>query len=896
MKVPRREFISGVGAAFLLTGECAEALAAEEARAEITSIGSAAAGVVLYPPQIDNENFLLDLCAPFLQMSAAEIAALAPPQGGFSYCGCPNCDGGTGDNNIAWNVALDAKVQCRFCNEILPSAKYPENGGVEIKTPSGGVQVFKYRQDANGKKYWFEARRWFDQRTFLEKGAYSLAQLYRVDPMKYADSGNKSAAILQKLAEVYPNYIIKYEYPSREKVFVTGGNSAEDLAVLRSGGGYAAKWSSWGYTDLSIPLLLAYDQLATAEFISADSRGKIETSLLGGMANFVGTHGALPVNNMSPTLWRSQAIAANVLRQPEFAAKILPAMRGLLLEGFTFDGFWKEGTVSYHRQTAGGLLNVFDALSPQAGSNPETDNWSHIPHEFRRAIRAADVFRLPNKHYAAINDTWAGENYRGDMIEKSTPHLMPGLGYSILGSGEKENQLQAHLKWSGCFGHNHYDSLNLLLFAKGKELVSDLGYTHTKARGWISSTAAHSTVLVDEKNQETGIAPLYALGNLQLFCSSDPNFQATEASAIGAYPNLVSQYQRALLSVQMPGEVRYVVDIFQVAGGSRHDWILHGSADENQKIELNVDGGEPLALQPVPSLLPGEFDFQPSQREGDLPSIFNGPWALGHFQDIAQIAGDATITATFRATDNSPAGLQSWILGAPQTNFVTARSWNVRGAAEDQAKMDDFLRASLIVRRNGSANRFVAVHAPFEDNSPVRRVTRIPWPEAGVALKIETDNVVDIILYQPDSTERTGTIEGHEVRFSGRFGLIRIAKGQTILKMIGGAKLEFGEYLLGNTPLAAPLLNVQDNAFTVRGRFEIAPGEVIVIRHGDGRSSAFHVANIQAKGENTMIETQEPAVFASDGGGKLKMLFFPHAEFAGPHHVMADVCAFNGRK
>jgi hypothetical protein len=185
----------------------------------------------------------------------------------------------------------------------------------------------------------------------------------------------------------------------------------------------------------------------------------------------------------------------------------------------------------------------------------------------------------------------------------------------------------------------------------------------------------------------------------------------------------------------------------------------------------------------------------------------------------------------------------------------------------------------------------VAVHVPFENTAPVRRVTQLPWSENGVALKIETANGTDIILYQPNAMEQAGEIDGHEIRFSGRLGLIRIANGQTSLKMIGGGKLQFDKHILQSTPTIAPLLKMQDNVFTVRGRFGIAPGEVIIIRHGDGSTSAFHVAKVQAQGANTIIETQEPAVFAGDAGGKLKMLFFPHAELAGPHQVTADIFA-----
>ncbi len=891
MKMLRREFLLGASSALLLASECAKVLAAVDERGGEPGsipIGGAAVGTVLFRPQLTNETTLLKLCEPFSALSTEEIKSFVPPQGGFSYAGCPHCDGGTGHNNLAWKPELDDKIQCRFCNEIFPSEKYLENHQLEIKTPTGGVQIFKYHQDAAGTKYWFEARRWFDQRTFLEKGAYSLAQLYNLDPAKYPEVGAKAAAILEGFAAAYPNYIVKYEYPAQEKVFITMGSTAKDFVVLGVGAGYAAKWSSWGYTDLSVPLLLAYDQLAEAEFVSTESRHAIETTLLGGMVSFVANHGALPVNNMSPTLWRSQAIAANVLRRPEIAASIIPGMRGLLLEGFTYDGFWKEGTASYHRQTAGGFQNVFDALYPATSVLSGEAYWAHIPPDFRRAIRSVDIFRLPNQHYAAINDTWPSESYRGAAIEESRPHLMPGLGYSILGLGAKENQMQTHLKWSGRFGHNHYDSLNLLLFAKGKELVSDIGYTHTKARPWASCTAAHSTVLVDEKNQAHGEPPKNALGNLSLFSVSDPNFQATEASAESAYPNLVSDYRRALVNVQVSDDVRYVVDIFQVAGGSQHDWILHGSADEDQQIELNAADGQSLPLQNIPSLLPADFKFKPAQSEGEWELMSNGPWALGNFRDTAKTANDAAITATFRATDNSPAGLQSWIMGAPQTTYITARSWNVRGAVEDQAKFDEFLRSSFIVRRSGTGNRFVAVHVPFTGDSPVRRVTQLPWGKNGLALKIETAGVVDFIVYQPDAIEHTGELDGQEVRFSGRVALVRVADGKPTLKMIGGGKLQFGKHMIGNTSLAAPLLKVQDDTFTVQGSFVIAPGEVIIIRHGDESTSAFHVAKVSRQGENTITETQDPPTLEGDVAGSLKMLFFPHAELPGPHLVTSD--------
>lgn len=885
--MPQRYFLCGLSSALMLVGGGGKGLSISQAQA--AGGGSTpSASAPLYAPTVGGEIALLKLVEPLSGMSVAEITALVPPQCGFLFSACPNCDGGSADDSLRWEPALGDKVQCRFCKEIFPNAQYPENASVEVKTPTGRTQLFKYFEDANGKKYWFEGRRWFAQRAFLEQGAYNLAQLYRLDPVKYADAGKKAAAILTRFAQVYPDYIVKWDYPAARKILLPDFKTAKDFPTNVTGADYASKFSAWGYLDISIPLLKAYDQLAGSDLLDAASREKIETDLFGGMVDFVANHGALVIGNMSPSMWRSQAIAANVLRRPGIAAHILPEMRGLLLSDFTYDGFWRDGTVSYHNQAAGGFQNVFEALYPQVPRIPGEIYYSHLPPDFLRAFKTRDVFRLPNHRNAAINDTWPVETYLGEAIRKSTSHLMPGFGYGILGFGEDDDQLQAHLKFSGRYGHHHYDSLNLLLFARGEELVSDIGYTHTIARIWASSTAGHNTVLVDEKNQTTGTPPTNALGNLLLFNAQDESFQAIEASAPDAYPGLVSDYKRALITIRTPGGAPYVVDIFSVAGGSRHDWILHGSADKNQTLELNASG-EKMQLEPLSSLLPADFKWKMPESDQEWDLIRKDSWALGNFRDVAQKKSDANVTATFRFSDEPEKGLQTWMMGAPDSTYSTTRSWSVRHAREDRGKLDDLMRSSLIVRREGAADRFVAVHVPFKGVSPVQRVTQLPWPQNGVALKIESEGVVDYVLYQPDTSARTGNIEGREVSFTGRIALIRVAVGKTTLKMIGGGALKFADQKLQSTLLSAPLIHVQGNVFTVKGGFVISPGEVIIIRHGDKRTTAFRVAKVSKQKGNTLIETEEPAALAGDASGTLKMLAFPHADLAAPHLVTADV-------
>lgn len=880
----RREFLKGIPPSLLilLIGiETTSCVQGDDADRQIMNHP-------VYPPQNTNRKQLEELCAPFLAMSMEELLALVPPQGGFLYAGCPNCQGGTGDDNITWNLSLGDKVQCRYCKMVFPNAQYPENEQVKMEMPAGGIQVFNIHANKNGKQYWFEAKRWYAQRDMLDKATYNLAQLYRIAPTQYQEAGRRAAAIMERFATLYPHYIVKYEYPSTPKVLLTDQDRKNGYKTkLGTGAEYAAKWSAWGYMDISISMLWAYDQLAGSDVPTGQQRKRIEGDLFDGMIRFVDGHGNLPINNMSPTLWRAQAIASNVLGRPEVAKDILPGIHQMLLTGFTSDGFWREGTVSYHRQTAGGFQNILAVLYPGQKNSASNKSLQQEYPEIYRTLYVTDDLRLPNGHYAALNDTWATEKYRGTPIEKSQPHLMPGLGYGILGRGQGKQQSQVHLKYSGRFGHHHYDSLNLLLFACEKELVSDLGYTHNKARPWASSTAAHNTVVVDGLNQIPGEAPRKAMGDLLLFNAKDEDFQAIESTALQAYSGL-TDYRRALISVQAGSEVQYTVDIFNAAGGTSHDWILHGSAMEPQQLEWTTFDNKPLPEDSLPSLLPASYNFIPAEAEKDHAMIFEGPWAYGHFQNVKQHKTNQNIKATFRYLEDPQRGLQSWVLGGNESAYFKADSWSVRGIA-DQAKLDERLRTSFIVRRAGGTNCFTAVHVPFVNKPAVQQVTAYPWRADGTALKIEHSSGTDYVLYQNRPGLHQTNIDGHAVQFEGRVGLIRMQNDQVKLKMIGGSKLQFDGHVLTASAPSAPLMEVDKNTFTVKGSFNVAPGEVVIIRHGDGHTSAFHVDTTQKNGANTVIHIKEPAPFLKEDDGSLKMLFFPHLNLKGPHQVFSSV-------
>jgi hypothetical protein len=839
----------------------------------------------IYPLPKTAQTELLQQTAPFLQMEERALLALVPPQGGFFYTDCPNCESGIQDRQITWNISLGDKVKCRYCKQIYPSEKYPENGEMAVKTPTGKTQIFKYFEDKDGNKYFMQARRWYEQRNLMEKAAYDLAALYASDKTKYREAGRRSALILKRFAEVYPDYIARFDYPSKPKQFFPEG-FPKKFTPYR-----ASKWYWWGYGDISRQLLLTYDILKSGDVLNEAGSTLIERDLFQAMLDWVANNDGTPLTNMHPSLWSSMVIASRVLDDPVPAQKVRQGMQRLLGEQFFIDGIWQEGSPSYHRQTTQGLLGVLRMLRPELSAGESDKIALQENPELKRAFEAVNELRLPSGHSVALKDTWASES--GPPLEASHPILLPGLGYAILGMGEGAGQMQAHLNFTGRYGHHHFDSLNLLLFGAGEELFSDIGYTHSRARGWTISTAAHNTVVIDQKSQATGNAANRVNGNLQLYDAGDENFQIVEAAVPGAYPDLATTYRRALAAVSAPDGTKYVVDVFDVAGGKRHDWMLHGSADHTQTLEL-VSESQPLKMQPVASLLPENFKWKAPLSEGDAGLAGQDSWAYGVFRDAHSADADDTVVATYRAQDNPQQGARSWILGAPKTRYTTARAWATRntgvGFKQDDALLDKGMREALIVTRAGPVNRFIAVHCPFNGEVAVKNVTAIPLQPDGVALKIERTGGTDYVLYAEDAKPRHGRDGTLEISFDGRAALAQQDGEKRILKMIGGTAFTIGNQKLSSDAgvLSAPLQEVRGNEYVVPGVLPLAAGDTFILRHGNERSTAFHVQSVRRENNMTILKTMEPPAFSGAAHGELKQQFFPQDVFPAPHTVIVS--------
>ncbi len=183
---------------------------------------------------------------------------------------------------------------------------------------------------------------------------------------------------------------------------------------------------------------------------------------------------------------------------------------------------------------------------------------------------------------------------RADLTPYERSRNLGDYGLAILRSGQGDDRraLTLYYGWAGG-GHGHYDRLNIELFGFGRKLLPDLGYPQFAADdpeppGWTQHTVSHCTVMIDAQRQYN-----FDRGSLHRFAHTDW-VQFADASAESVYPDKASLYRRQTALIDLPGgESFYVLDVFHVQGGKRHDYSLHLPGAE--VVYLGIDFPEPRA-------------------------------------------------------------------------------------------------------------------------------------------------------------------------------------------------------------------------------------------------------------------------------------------------------------
>lgn len=194
--------------------------------------------------------------------------------------------------------------------------------------------------------------------------------------------------------------------------------------------------------------------------------------------------------------------------------------------------------------------------------------------EFKRLLEERVKQNIDN--YGTDYSLWnRGEiNFNNNINDKSAvfPYykvakLKPGPSHLLVVNGS-ERSID-----NNTINHRHKDTLSILNYYNGVELLSDRGYIWDDARNaWTSSTLSHNTVTVDRCNQKSG-----QIQGAPATTSCDYYMNSAGVCAIrlnGSAYEQCTRYSRTLVSV-FDNNIEYAIDIFNVSGGFSHQYSIN---------------------------------------------------------------------------------------------------------------------------------------------------------------------------------------------------------------------------------------------------------------------------------------------------------------------------------
>lgn len=474
----------------------------------------------------------------------------------------------------------------------------------------------------------------------------------------------------------------------------------------------------------AIPLAWSYDLLRDA--LSASQRESIEGQLLRPAAEHLLGQLWRRIHNIE--CWHLAALVTLgvVLEEDRFIAPALDEQYGYvaqLREGVLDDGWWWEGSPTYHFYTLSAVLALISALRrpwPALVRQPRLRAMFDAPFSLLRGdlslpatndgwfdaaqpgflARHAGSYEIAQalwedpRHDALLARLYAttardsveallfgADRLATGALSASDCVVQEASGYAVLRDGKGENERYLLLKYGPHGGgHGHCDKLALDLHAFGQRLSADLGtpgYGIPLNKSWYRHTLSHNTVLIDETAQPA------AAGELIAFSATGGDGYAVADARVTWPDEQAAPYSGVVARrcVLWKGGVRpYFIDIVQV------------HCPEPRRIDLawHHDGELDLAgLAPLSWNTDQEGYIHLSEAQYLNAVRWQGRWRLDRY------------------------GTACWALNPAGTTTIAARV-PANPAAETR---------SLVLRRTTAAEAvYVAVFEPFIGHSAIRAV------------------------------------------------------------------------------------------------------------------------------------------------------------------------------
>ena len=864
------------------------------------------------------------IMSEWIHLSEGELLNLVPRVTGLYFVSCPNCTGGLQENQLKnWSPKDPESVSCQYCGMKYPNEKYPDNKVQVVLTPGGNTITYSYYENSDGYRYYFSAAREYNKRVFCENLILELAQKWQETGT--ADYAKKAIKMMYRFAQVWPDYCWHFDYPFRQKIWEQGYVPPEKCRE-----GYrTARWNWWGFTDLSDRLITAYGILIQGSFwetvdkeINDNAKAKIEWFFRDNADHLIAQKTQL--GNMHPYLWSAVAKLGTILKDLKYIHYPFPGMHEILAKGFFSDGVWCEGSPDYMAQTVHGILKVCKAVGdwkdPVEYIPGEDDvflDGQPVEEKFPvmvRAMKALDLLRFPYGERLTLHDSWGFESYPYPVVSddyKEDSFLLPALGHVCLTAGKGKTVGRADLTWSGGYGHQHMDGLSLMVSAHGREPLSDIGYTHTKYRGWTLSTAAHNTVVVDCENQAGGSLNEPTDGNLSFLNCSNPVFQIVSVDNPEVYPKCAKTYNRTLARIQMLQDDFYIIDRFCVKGGSQHDYFLHGDCLAQQQIYV-TENRRQVDFTPVESLLPDGVVFIPPKGENDVMDCRKTGYAYGFLCNIRlaeelktgwtnidyQYTGKAVGSKNDTQKINnyeSELGLKVHINTIESDRLYVGENPSVRQGRNDDQLLDLYRRKFAMLRRTPEydGSTFLSVIEPYVRNSKIKKTSVLKKENNCIILSVEWDDYMDLIFYNAGKEESI-EIANDTLIVKGQYGFIRFEGGNILSVQVVCGSICYGDFCIkSGESQSFELIDVSNNDFEgivivsdPNKDLNPQPGEIVLIKR-DLRIRGLKVKKVTRKNDCTQILVSDHIGFTYDVAEKTSYdTCFPKQSYKGPHEII----------
>ncbi len=852
-----------------------------------------------------------------------QLAALTPRQvPGNTYTNCPQClaNGveyrwqGAERHNWQWDAKQPEQVTCKKCQTVYPNERYPMDQRRVYLNPFGGKVEIAFHKETGGKEREFFLDALVDtcKDRFLRTALRHLAYAFHEKGDEKA--GEAGVAILEGYAKSVPHWLTygAHGWGQREGrgYISTGGPFLRDGKYEPYGDAenpHPYSWEagrgpyfSWWFRSMAVEWYTAYDMIYRSRAFdgkrSPDGKHSyrfwIENSIFDNQAEYMlAFPWAGHIRNNLPLHISDLTKVAMVCGRPQYARFARDWCRLVFYDYMSHHDMVTLEGPGYHNCWIGHGRPTYEALGQYNDPPGYVDEQGvsligFDPREEpmkRRQFWGASMMHFPDGSSYPIGDSKRGS--KGSMarpLRRSTNRIAPGFGLTVLGDGtlEDNNQVQAILSWNaGGHSHSHEDVHNLILFANGRELFSDM------YAGWAARmTCMHNTVAIDGKNNA---GKQTAAGSLELYTPKLPGVALVRVEArMAAYPDDdCSRYRRTLVHNTVDLAHPYVLDIFEVRGGSKHDYYLQGSSEKEypQKGSTSLKLGDFTKLAPEnPESIKGWDGFENLKSA----AMTNDGYVDFRFEDEPQMG-----TRTHFQQDEA----LSLILGeAPNMMFRTNSGYSQTW----RKHMPEYKTVpKLVLRHEGEAGLstlYVLVHEVLDGPSVV----------TGIKHQVNADGVLSVAVdlgerrdYYAIALEEPGALASGPLAADGVFAAAVTRDGKADVWMAEATRAEcLGRSIKADEPALTGaverVVRMEDGA--PRDAYltdaKLPPGDAL--RHetvmlefldADGNwqfTLASEIEDVVADGDRRWVTLKQDAGVFRTEAGSWEEIFYPRRQAA----------------